>query len=93
MKAKLVYRGVYHEHVKSTESGELLEDKIFHIVGGNQGEGFLVDKFEGGRNVWMKLTELEIIKKKYASCDIETQIGVGKQTFIEKVQIYSKDEF
>jgi 8-oxo-dGTP pyrophosphatase MutT (NUDIX family) len=91
--ASLTYRGVYHEHVKSAETGDLLEDKIFHVVFGSHPIGTLTDQFEGGRNEWMLLEDLENQPKKYASCDVETAIGLGHETFIEKTQTYRKDEF
>jgi ADP-ribose pyrophosphatase YjhB (NUDIX family) len=93
LSATLAYKGVYHEHVKSTETGEQLEDKIFHILSGRKVSGKLREKFEGGRNAWMKIDELSSIKKKYASCDIETKIGIGNESFVEKTQVYNKDEF
>lgn len=93
LEALLSYRGVYHEHVKSAETGELLEDKIFHIIGARAPEGILKELFEGGRSTWVDLKKLASIKKKYASCDIETEIGVGRKSFTEQVQIYNKDEF
>lgn len=91
--AALAYRGVYHEHVESAEDGAILEDKIFHIVSGSNPTGTLTTTFEGGRNQWMGLEDLAKIKKKYLSCDIETQIGLGELSFVEATQKYTKDEF
>jgi len=91
--AELLYRGVYHEHVESTETGEILEDKIFHIVSAQNPTGKLSDVFEGGRNAWMDLNELNLVEKKYHSTDIETNIGLGKESFIESTQIYTKEQF
>lgn len=93
LRAELTYRGVYHEQVVSAESGEILEDKIFHVINANHPSGKLSDTFEGGRNAWKRLEELETIKKKYASTDIETKIGLGQATFIEKAQTYSSEDF
>ncbi len=91
--AKLTYRGVYHEHVKSAETGEILEDKIFHILFATGPTGILAESFEGGRNAWMRLDELTTTSKKYLSTDIETRVGLGHDSFIEATQIYTKDEF
>lgn len=93
LSAELTYMGVYHEHVEEKESGNMLEDKIFHVFGGRDSSGVLLTEFEGGRNAWKSLDELSSIEKKYASCDIETDVGLGRITFIEKTQIYSKEEF
>lgn len=91
--AILAYRGVYHEQVRLGETGEIIEDKIFHVIGGSQPHGTMVESFEGGRNAWIQLEEFARIKKKYLSCDIETQIGIGKTSFVEATQTYSKEEF
>lgn len=93
LESGLIYRGVYHEHVQSAETNEIIEDKIFHVLYGSSFVGKLKDSFEGGRNVWLSLKELGNIKTKYLSCDIETKIGLGEETFIEKTQTYTKDQF
>lgn len=93
LSAELTYRGVYHEHVESAETGEIIEDKIFHIVSGSNSVGELAETFEGGRNVWMSFTELSQIDKKYHSTDIETSLGLGKQSFVEEKQVYTKEQF
>jgi 8-oxo-dGTP diphosphatase len=93
LEANFIYRGIYHEHIKSEESGELLEDKIFHIVSGQLSGGELVKQFEGGKNSWISLEDLKKVYKKYLSCDIETDIGTGKESFVEKTQVYNQDEF
>lgn len=93
LSATLEHKGVYHELVTEKESGNMLEDKIFHVFGGHNPTGSLLIEFEGGRNAWKYLDELASIEKKYASCDIETEVGLGRIAFIEKTQIYSKDEF
>ena len=91
--AELIYRGVYHEHVISSENGELLEDKIFHVIGGHNPVGTVKQGFEGGRNAWKSVSEFQAIEKRYVSCDTETTVGIGKETFLELTQTYSKEEF
>lgn len=90
---ELAYRGVYHERAISAETEELLEDKIFHVVGGRLKSGKLKGLFEGGRNAWLTLEELAGKEKKYKSCDVETRVGRGEETFVEAVQVYDKQEF
>lgn len=89
----LTYRGVYHEHVIDKDSGELLEDKIFHILHGVIQKDTLQTSFEGGRNAWLDENEIHKLTKKYVSFDIEKQVGLGEIDFIEKTQYYSKQEF
>lgn len=91
--ATMKYQGVYHEHVRSAETDEILEDKIFHIISARLPKGTLLERFEGGRNVWMTVQALNELTKKYLSTDIETSIGLGKATFVEKTQVYTNKEF
>lgn len=87
------HQGVYHEHVIQTESGELLEDKIFHIVHCSKTTGKMIERFDGGRNAWLTLGQAKNKDKRYASFDIEADIGLGKEKFIETTQYYSKEQF
>ncbi len=87
------YRGVYHEHVASSETGELLEDKIFHVVAGHLPTGKLVEQFEGGRNAWLTIDQLRAKDKKYMSAEVETEIGLGNVSFVERTDMYTKEEF
>ncbi|HSX30868.1 MAG TPA: NUDIX hydrolase [Candidatus Saccharimonadales bacterium] len=93
LRAQLTYRGVYHEHVIETESGKLLEDKIFHVVHGANPQGALLEQFDGGNNAWMTLDEARAQAHRYASFDIEADVGLGRQAFVEATQYYSKQEF
>lgn len=93
LQATLSYRGVYHEHVIENESGQFLEDKIFHVIYGKNAKGNLITDFEGGRNVWMTLKEAYSQEKRYASFDIEAEVGMGKKSFVEATQYYSKNQF
>jgi ADP-ribose pyrophosphatase YjhB (NUDIX family) len=93
LSATMEYKGVYHEHVRSAETDEILEDKIFHVVSATSPKGTLLERFDGGRNAWMQLKEIKSLEKKYLSTDIETSIGIGEQTFIEKTQVYTNEEF
>ncbi|MDB5165508.1 MAG: putative hydrolase [Candidatus Saccharibacteria bacterium] len=91
--AELTYRGVYHEHVQSAEDGNVIEDKIFHVVYGTDPTNELIENFEGGRNVWMTLREIADEDKVYKSFDIELAVGTGQKQFVEATQIYAKHEF
>ena len=93
LSASMQYRGVYHELVKSAETDEIIEDKIFHVVSATNPKGELCERFEGGRNQWMSLEDLAVIKKKYTSTDIETSIGAGREAFVESIETYTQQEF
>ena len=91
--ATLTHMGVYHEHAVQAETGDLLEDKIFHVIRGINPEGDLLESFEGGKNTWFTLDEIRNQEHRYSSFDIEANIGTGKCQFIEAVQVYSKQQF
>ena len=91
--AKLRYVGVYHEHTFQYESGELLEDKIFHLVHCTEPEGELIEEFEGGRNVWMSVEAARALKKRFDSFDTELDMILENTSFVERQTFYSKDEF
>ena len=91
--ATLSYKGVYHEIVKHEDTGEIVEDKIFHVVYATNTTGALLVDFEGGNNAWLTQVELLSKEKRYKSCDIETEVGTGTTRFIESEQIYGNQEF
>lgn len=93
LQADLVYRGVYHEHVVSKETDEIIEDKIFHVLHASEPTGEMSDEFEGGRNEWLTQSEIDKLDKKYDSFEMERQVGLGKHSFVEQTQYYSKNQF
>jgi 8-oxo-dGTP pyrophosphatase MutT (NUDIX family) len=93
LSADLEHKGVYHEHVIETESGRLLEDKVFHVIHGTNARGELLSSFDSGNNAWMTLAAALAQKNRYASFDIEADVGMGKRPFVEATQSYTKQEF
>jgi ADP-ribose pyrophosphatase YjhB (NUDIX family) len=55
--AELQYESIFHKMDFNKQTGELLEDKIFFVVGGVNPRGELIEQFEGGRNAWMTQEE------------------------------------
>ena len=55
--ADLSYESLYHKQDFNKETGEMLEDKIFVIIGCANPTGELITEFEGGRNAWMTQEE------------------------------------
>ncbi|HSE61659.1 MAG TPA: NUDIX domain-containing protein [Candidatus Saccharimonadales bacterium] len=55
--ADLEYESIFHKMDFNKKTGEMLEDKIFFVVGGKNPRGKLVEEFEGGRNAWMTQEE------------------------------------
>ncbi|MDO8335873.1 MAG: NUDIX domain-containing protein [Candidatus Saccharibacteria bacterium] len=93
LSADLTYRGVYHEHVVEKETDKLLEDKIFHVLHGVDPTGEMLQEFEGGRNAWLTQDEVDKLDKKYDSFETERRVGLGKVSFVELTQYYSKNQF
>lgn len=93
LSATLRYVGVYHEHTFQKESGELLEDKIFHIVHCTDPQGDLIEEFEGGRNEWMSVNDARALEKRFDSFDTELDMILNNEQFVERSTYYSKDEF
>lgn len=93
LSATFAHKGVYHEHVTEVEIEKLLEDKIFHIVHCSKPNGKLIGTFDSGNNAWLTLGQAKSQEKRYASFDIEANIGTGKDQFIEATQYYRKDQF
>ncbi|MDP2951008.1 MAG: NUDIX domain-containing protein [bacterium] len=59
LKGKLTLVGIKHK-MDYSESSKLLEDKLFFVSRIDNLKGDLLEKFEGGKNLW--LTEKEILK-------------------------------
>jgi 8-oxo-dGTP diphosphatase len=93
MTADFKVAGVYHEHVKSTESGELLEDKIFFVVLGTDPRGELQADFEGGHNEWLSHKEAGAKPKKFDSFTVELDILESDEWLIERLTSYTNEHF
>lgn len=91
--ADFTVAGVYHEHVRQQESGEILEDKIFFVCKGTNVRGDLATEFEGGQNEWMTFDDASKKVKKFDSFAHEIEILQAKNWLSERVAIYSKKVF
>jgi ADP-ribose pyrophosphatase YjhB (NUDIX family) len=91
--AEFTVAGVYHEHVRQQESGEILEDKIFFVVKGINPHGKLKTDFEGGHNEWMTFAEANQKDQKFDSFSHEIDILTAKQWLSERTAVYSKAVF
>ena len=88
--------GLYHEHVKSAETKDILEDKLFFVVHCTNPRGNLVADFEGGHNEWKNPKEITAIDKKFDSVEIEINLAKGRyedSVFIERLTSYTKEQF
>ncbi|MCL2444760.1 NUDIX domain-containing protein [Candidatus Saccharibacteria bacterium] len=87
------HRGIYHEIVKHEETGEIVEDKIFHAMYCEEFSGKLMEKFEGGRNFWATTEERRAYPKTYKSIEVEERAVKRNIGFVERVDTYGADEF
>jgi len=84
---------VYHEAVKDSGTGTIIEDKIFFIVRGNNTTGKLIEDFEGGHNEWRTVESVLAEPKKYATLKPEIDFLTTNTWFNEQTVSYSDQEF
>lgn len=87
------HRGIYHERVIHEITGEIIEDKIFHMMYCDEVSGALLESFEGGRNAWLTLNTVRSYEKRYKSFDVEADIALQSIPFTESIQVYNDDQF
>lgn len=87
------HRGIYHERVIHEQTGEIIEDKVFHMMYCDAVSGILLESFEGGRNAWLSLDTVRTYEKRYKSFDVEADIALKSIPFTESIQVYSDDQF
>ncbi len=85
--------GVYHEQVKSAETGDMLEDKIFFVTRGINTTGTLQTDFEGGHNEWMTFDMAFKKDKKFESFKEEIDILSARNWLAEQTVILTKAQF
>ena len=84
---------MYHEHVTQKESGEFLEDKIFHVIHCTNTKGDMSAEFEGGRNAWMTREDALSQEKIFDSFDLEIDMVRNGTPIVERHVVYSKELF
>lgn len=87
------HRGVYHEIVKNSQTGEIIEDKIFHLMYCEKFSGELMENYEGGRNFWAEYDEVRKYPKHFKSLEVEAEAAEGNIGFVERVDEYEEGEF
>lgn len=94
LEADLTYLGVYHKMDYEKESGEMLEDKIFLRVAASNFRGEYIERFEGGRNLWMTIEEIKQHGKVFQG--IEDSMDYVNNQIPPLVEIkleYSKEDY
>lgn len=91
---EFVHRGVYHERVRHDETDEIVEDKIFHLMFCDELSGELVEQYEGGKNAWRTMAEMQDEPQKYKSFMREMTACIeGRGELTEIVYEYGSEEF
>lgn len=92
--ADIEIKGVYHKIDKRNEDGELLEDKLFYVAVCSNVKGEMITEFEGGRNMWMKQSEITKQPKKFEGVDTDhVKYTAPGFHFEEKVHWYDAEEY
>jgi 8-oxo-dGTP diphosphatase len=91
--AEFEFRTLYHKRDYRTETGKLLEDKLFCLMYTNRTTGTLITDFEGGHNEWLTQAQLEAKPKTFASAVEFPAVIQAGQTFVERDFHYTADEY
>lgn len=92
MHGKFSYHGIYHEHAKDADTGELLEDKLFLITETIAPTGELRDA-EGCHNEWVLLKNALDYEKKFPGFNVVQNMIQGDSHLEEHVNHYPSAHF
>ena len=93
MTAVFTYRGINHEQVRHKATGEIVEDKIFHLMFTDAVTGDMKREFDGGMNAWRTMEEMKHEPKKYKGFYREMEAGIRGGAFMEHIEEYTTEEF
>ena len=83
LKAELTLVGVKHK-MDYSKSHQLLEDKFFFVFRGENCAGKLVEKFEGGENIWMTEEKILSLDNLFDGVDETLKLVKGEELrFVE----------
>ncbi len=91
--ADFTVASMYHEQVAEKESGDIIEDKLFFVVRGENPQGTLLTDFEGGHNQWLSLSTVRRKEKKYTTLQTEIELLSAEHWFFEQTVTYSNQDF
>lgn len=84
LSVNLAHRYIVHEHVYSSERGDLLEDKFFHVFQATNPKGDLIDTL-AGKNEWVLESDFaKVVPRFYDEEDLLRCCRRPKRKFIEK---------
>lgn len=91
--ATLEFKGIYHKMDYSSETSELLEDKIFFTIYGTNPQGELLEEFEGGRNAWLTYEEIRKLDKAFGGLDNPGELVGESISFAEGRHEYTTEQY
>ena len=91
--ASFEYRGINHERVRHSDTGEFVEDKIFHLMFTSNTTGTMKTEFDGGRNAWRTMAEMKQEPRKYKGFYEEMEAGIRGGAFLDHIKEYDTTEF
>ncbi|MDO4781054.1 MAG: NUDIX domain-containing protein [Candidatus Saccharibacteria bacterium] len=88
------HRGIYHERVRHELTGEIIEDKLFHLMFCDNATGDMIIDCEGGKNSWRTLEEMTDGPNVYKGFIQEMKACIeGQGELTEMVHEYGDEEF
>lgn len=88
------HRAINHERVRHETTGEIVEDKIFHLMFCNNVNGSLSEDYEGGHNAWRTLEDMSSESRTYKSFIQEMEACLnGTGELIELLHEYGDNKF
>lgn len=92
--ADLCVAGFYHKMDYEQNSGNILEDKLFVLIYGNNPQNILIETAEGCRNAWMSDEEVMTLPKKFQSIEEITRLAkTASITFLEEKYEYAPEDY
>lgn len=92
--ADLTFRGIYHKMDYNQQTNDLLEDKIFFTIQGENPRGTLKETFEGGRNQWMAPADITALERSFVNIEDARQMNVpGPMDFVEVPHQYLPEDY
>lgn len=88
--------GIYHERVVLDNSGQFQEDKLFFVMHCRHPEGKLLEKFEGGRNVWLDPAKARELSPRFQSFDVELDMLLSQEpmpNYVDRLEHYQSQAF
>lgn len=84
LKGEMRLAGIEHK-VDYDKEGNLLEDKFFYVMRVDNPEGELIEKFEGGKNIWIPADEILKLPKAFGDVkDVLEMVEKRGMQFVEK---------